>query len=213
MVSANPFMVHGSGGSKPKSLGGPAANQIWRLCQPLNWFTAPAKLLRKKFIWIVIHLVSNNKICRPTKFVRQGAVCHHKVGTGSLPVIERPGVLIIPAEHLGRLGESPGQIFIEAQDSDFPDTVSVARPDGRHLAAIGGKIADLGKTAYIAGFQHNCQRDNLADAGYCLQTGELLELFCFVFHGYFNFPDLTRKIVNTILANGPAHGQIFLGCQ
>ena len=35
----------------------------------------------------------------------------------------------------------------------------------------------------------------------------------FVFHGYFNLPDLFRKVVNAILAYSPAHDQIFLGCQ
>ena len=100
MVSANPFMVHGSGGSKPKSLGGTVANQIWWLCQPLCWLTAPAKSLRKKFPWIVINLISDYKISSPAKLMCQGTVGHHKVGPGSLPVIERPGVLIIPAEHL-----------------------------------------------------------------------------------------------------------------
>ena len=53
MVKANPLVVHDSGGNKPKSLGGTAANQILWVCQPLYWFTAPAKSLRKKFVWIV----------------------------------------------------------------------------------------------------------------------------------------------------------------
>jgi hypothetical protein len=206
-------VVHGSGGNKPKSLGGTVANQIWWLCQPLDWFTAPAKSLRKKFVWIVINLVSDYEICCPAKLMCQGRMGNHEIGFRCLPIIESPGGLIIAPEELCRLGEGPSQILIAILTIASALFLAIARPAGRYLTAIGGKVAYLGETADVAGLQHYGPRENQANAGYRLQTGERLEYLYFIFHGHFNRPDLFRKEVNAILAYSPAHGQIFLGCQ
>jgi hypothetical protein len=67
-------------GTSPNHLGETVTNQTYWLHQPLCWFTASAKSLRKKFVWIVIHSVSDYKICGPAKLVSQGTVGHHEIG-------------------------------------------------------------------------------------------------------------------------------------
>jgi uncharacterized membrane protein len=83
-------------------------------------------------------------------------------------------------------GEGPAQIAIAVLAIAVSLVFTVRKTIGRYTPAIRSKVADLGKAADIADFQHNCHRQYNADAGHRLQLMKCFFKFYFFLYCFFS---------------------------
>ncbi len=97
--------------------------------------------------------------------VRQSTVRNHAVAFYRLVIVKRPDSFVKAPAYFRGLGKGPGKILVPVFLVAFPFGLIVACPVRRYFPAVRGEISNLGKTFDGAGFQHDCQRQDYADAG------------------------------------------------
>lgn len=88
---------------------------------------------------------------------------HDRVSLLAFALIETPGRLIEAGGVVGSLDKRPGEVFIAIFGIALAFLFTGAGLLAIHTTAIGGKVTHLRKAANIARFQHNRERENLAD--------------------------------------------------
>jgi hypothetical protein len=152
-------MVHGLGSKEAENLLGGADGQSGLVVLPTpGQVHRSSQLLGKGLSGIKWDLVPHHVIGRPGQLMRQSGMGRHEVGLGRFLIVVSPGRFIVAASQFSGFGEGPGQIFIAVLFIPFPFGFLVTGPLTRYLPAIGYKVADLGKSFYRPGFQHDGQR-------------------------------------------------------
>ena len=119
------------------------------------------------------HTIAHHMEGRPRDLVRAGLEGHDLVGPGALPVEEALDPGRVADGEIGRFHERPGQVRVAALGVVRALLLLVGEALRIHATRVGGKVADFGEPADLAGFQHDGQRQNLADARHAEQRLEL----------------------------------------
>ena len=98
--------------------------------------------------------------------MREGLHGEYWVTLRSLPLVKTLGRGQILDRKVCRLEERPGQIWIAIFPIILAFLLLVTDPLAVHAATVGCKVADVGKAAEVAGFEHDGPGNHRADAGY-----------------------------------------------
>ncbi len=96
---------------------------------------------------------------------------------GHLLLIEGPYGLVEPAGGMGSLDVGPGEVLVPVFPVAVADDLPGRGTDALDTAAIRGVVADGGEAMDVPHLEHDREGEDLTDAGYRHELGELLSYF------------------------------------
>jgi hypothetical protein len=115
-------------------------------------------LLAEGFGYIKGNPIPHDVVTRPTQLVRHRLDGHHPFALGFLSLIETLNLGIEPDRKVGRLHKRPGEILVAV--------LGVALAFFLAIADLRSKVSHTGKSPYVAGLQHDRERQNFTDPRY-----------------------------------------------
>src|SRR5271157_141733 len=145
--------------------------------QQLNMVHRSPSYLCEQTRRIVVHLIAQHVVGCPGELMAQRLDRHDPVRLGHLLLIVAPYRLVEPAGSLGGFDVSPGEILIPVLPVAVANDLAGRGTDAFDTAAVRGVVAHGGEAMDIPDLEHDREGEDLTDARYGHELGELLSYF------------------------------------